>query len=579
MQLTRRDVLEAGLVTAAAAVGGFWVDDGNAATTASRYQDRFPELDRYVEQYMRDMNSPGMTLVLADRDGVQRVATYGFGDLERQRRLRADELFQIGSITKSFIAIVLLQLREEGKLDLDKPILDYLPWLRLQSAFPPVTAHHLLTHSSGLPAAWEVFPSDPAQRHIAAYAPGKQFYYNNMAYAILGHLAWTLDGRELPELFRERIFKPLGMSQSEPVIDFDVRGRLAKNYAPFLSDRAYPRHARLCEAPAIVLTTSAGCIAAPARDMGVYVWMIASRGRGPGGKLMSPESFELFAKRHIKAKVFGPTASYGYGIAVDELDGNTMLRHTGGMVSFMSSMAIDIDAGVGAFASINAQQEYRPTPIVKYALQVMRAGIEARPSPSAPEPDVATDVANATEYAGVFSGPQGHLEFEGEGTRLFLLHEGARIALERLTEEDQFHATEPRFARFAFVFRREPSSEDGESDETSRPVVEVSWGGAWYATSTYEGPREFDVPDHWRSFVGHYRNENPWVGSVRVVILKGKLMLSVTYGVIPLEADGELFRLRDEPASTDWILFGEIVNGKCMHLKYSGEDLWRVASA
>ena len=118
MQLTRRDVLEAGLVAAAATAGAFWVDDGNAATTSSRYQSLFPELDRYVEQYMRDMNSPGMTLVLADRDGVQRVATYGLSDLERQRKLQADELFQIGSITKSFIAIVLLQLREEGKLDL-----------------------------------------------------------------------------------------------------------------------------------------------------------------------------------------------------------------------------------------------------------------------------------------------------------------------------------------------------------------------------------------------------------------------------------------------------------------------------
>jgi CubicO group peptidase (beta-lactamase class C family) len=579
MQLTRRDVLEAGLVAAAATAGAFWVDDGNAATTSSRYQSLFPELDRYIEQYMRDMNSPGMTLVLADRDGVRRVATYGLSDLERQRKLQADELFQIGSITKSFIAIVLLQLHEEGKLDLEKPILDYLPWLRIQSEFPPITTHHLLTHSSGLAAAWEVFPSDPAQRHIAAYAPGKQFYYNNMAYAVLGHLAWTLDGRELPELFRERIFKPLGMSRSEPVIDFDVRERMAKNYAPFLSDRAYPRHGRLCEAPAIVETNAAGCIAAPAIDMGAYVRMIASRGRGPSGNLMSPESFELFARRHIKADTFGPTTSYGYGIVVEDLDGHTMLRHTGGMVSFMSSMAIDIDAGVGAFASINAQQDYRPTPVVKYALQLMRAGIEGRSSPAAPEPDVATNVANAAEYVGVFSGPQGQLEFVSEGERLFLLREGKRIALERLTEDDQFYVPEPRFTRFPLVFGRKPAKEDEESDKASLPVVEVSWGDAWYAASTYEGPRDFEVPDHWRGFVGHYRNENPWIGSVRVVILKGKLMLSVTYGVIPLEADGELFRLRDDPANTDWIRFGEIVNGKCMHLKFSGEDLWRVASA
>src|SRR5678816_525493 len=76
---------------------------------------------------MRDMNSPALTLVLADREGVQRVATYGFSDLDRQRKLQADELFEIGSITKSFLALSLLQMREEGKLDLHKPVVEYVP--------------------------------------------------------------------------------------------------------------------------------------------------------------------------------------------------------------------------------------------------------------------------------------------------------------------------------------------------------------------------------------------------------------------------------------------------------------------
>src|SRR5688572_13096967 len=87
MQLTRRDVLEAGLLAAATTAGTFWVDDAAAAPEPAKYREVFSELDRYVEQYMRDMNSPGMTLVLADREGVQRVATYGFSDLERQRKV------------------------------------------------------------------------------------------------------------------------------------------------------------------------------------------------------------------------------------------------------------------------------------------------------------------------------------------------------------------------------------------------------------------------------------------------------------------------------------------------------------
>jgi hypothetical protein len=85
--------------------------------------------------------------------------------------------------------------------------------------------------------------------------------------------------------------------------------------------------------------------------MGAYIQMLANHGRGPQRTLVSAESFELFSKRHIKAEEFGPTASYGYGIAVDELDGNPLLRHTGGMVSYMSALQVDIGAGIGGFAS------------------------------------------------------------------------------------------------------------------------------------------------------------------------------------------------------------------------------------
>jgi CubicO group peptidase (beta-lactamase class C family) len=565
MQLTRRDVLEAALIGAAATAAGFWVKEGHA--NSGKYADVFGELDRFVEQFMRDMNSPGMTLVLADREGVQRIATYGFGDLDRQRKLQADELFQIGSITKSFLAIALLQLREEGKLDLHKPIVEYLPWFRIQSKFAPITTHHLLTHTSGLPGAPEVFPSDPAQRHLAAYAPGEQFHYNNMAYSLLGYLAWTLDGRELPEIFRERIFKPLGMSHSEPAIDFDMRGRMPRSYQPFSSDRPYPRHAVLCEAPSIVSTSGAGCIAATAGDMGAYVRMIANRGRGPQRNLISAESFELFAKRHIKAEEFGPTASYGYGIAVDELDGNALLRHTGGMVSYMSALQVDIAAGIGGFASVNAQQGYRPNAVVKYALQLMRARVESKKLPAAPAPDSEFEVTNAADYVGTFKGERGQLEFVRDGAKLFLVRADKRTQLQRLATPDQFHIDTPEFARFPLAFGRKTA--DG-------PVVEVSCGDAWYTTDAYDGPRQFNVPEVWRSYVGHYRSEDPWIGSLRVLILKGRLMLD---GLTPLELDGDLFRLRDELSNTEWIRFGEIVNGKCMRLKYSGVDLWRVASA
>jgi hypothetical protein len=125
------------------------------------------------------------------------------------------------------------------------------------------------------------------------------------------------------------------------------------------------------------------------------------------------------------------------------------------------------------------------------------------------------------------------------------------------------------------VFGRKKPAGGLENPESSGPVVDVSWGDAWYAGSAYDDPRQFDVPAEWRSYVGHYRNESLWIGSYRIVLRKGALSLN---GVIPLELDGELFRLRDKSSNTEWIRFGEVVNGKCMRIKLSGQDLWRVAT-
>ena len=472
LSMTRRQFVGAGVQGAAiVAANKFFVLDSLAQSggaAAAKYRSTFRELDKFVEQYMRSMNSPGLTLVMADRDGVQRVATFGFGDIETKVAVKPDELFQIGSISKSFVANCLLQLHQEGKLDLNKPVVEYLPWFRIDSAFAPITTHHLLTHTSQLPGIPSPFLSDPSQKHRAADPPGKYFHYNNMAFVVLGHLLWTLDGRPLPEVLRKRVFEPLGMLRTEPGITLDTRGKTVKNYAVFQNDRPYTRFGRLSEAPSIVLTDGSGCIASTPGDMGLYVQMIANHGKGSKATLLSPESFELFSTAHIKAEEFGPTASYGYGIAVDTLDGHKILRHTGGMVSFMSSMHVDIDGGFGAFASINAMQGYRPNPVAQYAMQLMRALSESKSLPSAPKLKSPTAVENAAAYAGTFKSETGRqLEFVAEGEGLFLVHQGKRVPLEG--GDDSFNSGPGDCERFSFVFGR-ADSKNPKSD-----IVEVFW--------------------------------------------------------------------------------------------------------
>jgi len=225
---------------------------------------------------------------------------------------------------------------------------------------------------------------------------------------------------------------------------------------------------------------------------------------------------------------------------------------------------------VGGYASINAQQGYRPNPVVRYAIQLMRARRKSAPLPASPEPDIAAVVKNAAGYAGTYRGDPGTLEVIAEGERLFVRYGTERVPLERLGDADRFVARHRAFDRFALVFGRE---------EPARPasqVVEVAWGGDWYRSAAYSGPVSFEYPKEWNACVGHYRNESPWIGSVRIVLRKGRLWLD---GTIPLEADGRLFRLRDNPYNTEWVRFGEVVNGRCMRIRISGSDLWRVAAA
>lgn len=566
-RMNRRELLGWGVGVAGASVGAFVMRE-TRADTAGRYDAALTRLDRFAEQYLREMNAPGMTLALADAGGVQRVCTYGLGDLARRVPLNVEELFHIGSITKSFLGLCLLQLRDEGKLDLHRPIGDYLPWLRFDAATRPITAHDLLTHSAALPDG-PLFPTDPKFRYRATAAPGTFFHYCNMGYEALGLLLAQVDGRALAECFRARLLEPLRMTATEPAITLDVFERIATSYEATYNDRPYPRQGRLTQSPPIATSAASGCIASTARDMGAYVTMLINRGAAPAGRVASEAGFALFAQPHMAAEHFGPGASYGYGIATDRLDGHTRLRHTGGMVSFASALEIDVDAGVGVFASINAMQGYRPRPVAEYALRLMRACREGTAPPDVPARVSPLHVESAADYAGRYAGAGGRaLELVAERDRLYLMHHDLRVPLEPASEpDDAFVVLHPEFAHYPLLFGR--TGDDGKG-----PVVEVGWGEDWFIAARYSGPREFKVPAEWHRYTGHYRNEDPWVGSSRIDLRGGKLWLN---GVVPLEpaADGR-FYLRDESDSPEWVGFSDFANGKAMRMRLSGADLARV---
>lgn len=364
------------------------------------------------------------------------------------------------------------------------------------------------------------------------------------------------------------------MKSSAAVIANENRRRTAKSYVPFYDDLTNVRQGSLAPAGNLVFDDAAGSVVSTPGDMALYLQMLLRKGQGPRARLVSEESFALFSKPYIKANEFSTTASYGYGIAIDQLDGHTILRHTGGMASFMSALHVDLDAGVAAFASINAGQGYRPNPVTQFAVQLMNAHAGRKPLPRAPEVSDPMVVKNARDYDGTYvSTNGGEVAVTAKGDRLTMRAGSQSVPLQS-AGDDMFFATVREWQRFAIVFGRAEKKAGDADGKKNSPVVELMHGADWYTNTKYSGRRSFVVTAGLESFVGHYRADSVWLGSMRVVLRKGRLWLD---GVIPLAPLGQaLFRVGDDPFNPDMVEFFYVVEGKARLMKMTGADLWRV---
>ncbi len=194
--------------------------------------EAFERLDRFVEQRLAQAGTPGLALALTDRDRVLSVRCYGVTDLAAGTPVTPETLFEIGSIGKSFTGVVVQQLREEGLLELDAPVTDYLPWFEVRSAFGPITLGHLLSHTAGIITGADV-TSDSRwdawalrQTEVGA-PPGERFHYSNVGYRVIGHLLEEVLGRSYPGIVAGRVLGPLGMKASVPAITNEIRRYLA----------------------------------------------------------------------------------------------------------------------------------------------------------------------------------------------------------------------------------------------------------------------------------------------------------------------------------------------------------------
>ncbi|HET6633260.1 MAG TPA: serine hydrolase domain-containing protein [Rhodanobacteraceae bacterium] len=190
------------------------------SATAYAQSTRIDEVDALMSRYSGDV--PGASLLVI-KDGKPRIRRgYGYADLERQVRATPATNYRLASLTKQFTAAAILLLAQDGTLQLDDPLRQWIPELPASDA--GITLYHLLTHTSGLVDYEDLIPAGTtsqisdadvlrmiASQHRLYFAPGSDYRYSNGGYVLLGLIIERASGMTLPAFLQKRIFAPLGM--------------------------------------------------------------------------------------------------------------------------------------------------------------------------------------------------------------------------------------------------------------------------------------------------------------------------------------------------------------------------------
>lgn len=312
----------------------------------------------WIEGQIEIRDLPGIVVgVVSDQDLVW-AQGFGLADRAEGRPMDLETRFRMASHSKLFTATAIMQLREQGKLRLDDPVKDYLPWFDFQRDAdddPPVTIEHLLTHSSGLPreagphwSDWD-FPTRDEVRELMAqrrapYSPEVRRKYSNLAYTIAGMVIEEVSGMSWAEYLQENIFDPLGMTASS--VDFDDP-KLATGYGRRLPDgsrEVFPFVDARGMAAATGLTSTVG-------DMARFVSAQFRTGPRGADRLLSTASLrEMHRVRMLESDW---TRGQGIGFGVSRSDGKIFIGHGGGYPGFTTNTRIQPDSKVGVIVLTN----------------------------------------------------------------------------------------------------------------------------------------------------------------------------------------------------------------------------------
>lgn len=315
----------------------------------------FQKIDQYITTQKSSARIPGLAVGIVRGDRILYLKGYGQAD-SSGRLITPQTPFIIGSVTKAFTALATMQLVEAGKLDLDTPVITYIPWFRVgdTDASTQITVRELLNQTSGIPqpqADQVVTVSDASalERNVRALAdlqllgpPGKSFAYSNGNYQTLGLLVQTVSDQSFENYVKEHVFAPLDMHNSFVSQDQAIQHGMAEGHTWWFG---VPVAVTL---PFNRGDLPAGFIFSSAEDMSHFVIAEMNGGQFRGSSVLSPKGIKLTQTEPV-------ANTYGMGWETVSLNGRTLINHDGGVPNFQASVFFDPETHVGVFIAANIE--------------------------------------------------------------------------------------------------------------------------------------------------------------------------------------------------------------------------------
>jgi len=348
--------------------------EGNAQLTADKTPSGVHELtaldveaflDGIVPLQLERDDIAGATVAIVKDGKLLFAKGYGYSDYEKKKTVSADEtLFRPGSVSKLFTWTAMMQLAEQGKLDLDRNVNDYLDF-KIPDAFgQPVTLKNLLTHTPGfeeqIKDLFTIGSESPnlggyLKTHIPRriYPPGTVPAYSNYGAALAGYIVELVSGRPFHEYVEENIFKPLGMIHST------FRQPLPPALAPFMSN-GYQLASDEPKPFEVVVPFPAGSMSSTAADMSRFMLAHLQDGQFGDARILRPETARLMHSRLFALDQAANAMAYGF--YEESRNGHRIIGHAGDTLYFHSDLHLIPDAGVGFFVSHNSLGSGNPLP-------------------------------------------------------------------------------------------------------------------------------------------------------------------------------------------------------------------------